>query len=64
MNWTTDEQIYDKLQGTSFTIEWGQNDKSIFYTTKNAAKRPHKVRKHIIGTSQDQDVCYVTEANS
>ena len=61
---TTGEQIDDQLQGTSYTIEWGQDDKSIFYTTKNAAKRPHKAWKHIIGTSQDHDICLVTETDS
>ena len=64
LNLTTDEQIDDQLQGTSFTIEGGQNDKSIFYTTKNAAKRPQNAWKYIIGTSEHQDVCLVTETDS
>ena len=39
LNLTTSEQIDDQLEGTSFRIEWGRDDKSIFYTTKNAAFR-------------------------
>ena len=58
---TTGKELADQVEGTCGDVEWGTDEKSFYYLTEDAAKRPHKVWKHIVGTSQDTDVCLFTE---
>lgn len=51
----------DVLAGTSGDIEWGADNTVLFYSTQDAAHRPHKVWRHVIGTPQSSDVCLLSE---
>ena len=63
LNLSTAEELNDQVEGTSGDVEWGPDGTSFYYLTEDAAKRPYKAWKHIIGTPQDQDVCLLTEDN-
>ena len=63
LNLTTREEFGDQVDGTCGDVEWGADGKSFYYLTEDAAKRPYKAWKHIIGTPQDKDVLLFTEAN-
>jgi oligopeptidase B len=56
----TGELVETALKDTSGSCTWINND-FIFYTTMDAAHRPHKLHRHRIGTAQDTDACLYTE---
>ena len=63
LNLTTGEELADRVDGTCGDVEWGADGKSFYYLTEDAAKRPYKAWKHIIGTPQDKDILLFTEAD-
>lgn len=52
-----------RLEGVHGGIQWGGDDKTLFYCTEDAAKRPWKVWRHTLGDAQEKDVCLMTEAD-
>jgi len=39
----------DRLLNTSGDIEWGPDDRTIFYVTQDDTLRPHQVWRHVMG---------------
>jgi oligopeptidase B len=37
-------------------VEWAADNKTLFYTTEDDAKRAHKVWRHVVGQPKDRDV--------
>jgi oligopeptidase B len=52
------EILKDEIPDTTGTAAWANDNKTIFYTLKDQAFRPHKICKHIIGEdiSRDEEV--------
>jgi len=44
-------------------VEWGNDNKTIFYTTLDEAKRPYKLYRHILGTAQEEDEMVYQESD-
>ena len=42
-------------------IEWACDGRSFFYTTRDAALRPHRLYRHVLGTDPSQDALLVEE---
>src|SRR3990167_5322128 len=57
----TGEIYQDKLENTSHSLEWFNDNHSFIYTTLDAARRPDKVYRHVLGTSQEQDILLYQE---
>lgn len=56
-NLATGEILTDNLSNTSGSATWANDNKTVFYTTKDPETlRADKVYKHLLGTSQDDDV--------
>ena len=56
-NLKTGEFLDDKIEGTSGNFTWANDNKTIFYTTKDPVTlRSFKVFKHILGTPQSNDI--------
>jgi oligopeptidase B len=56
-NLATGEILTDNLSNTSGSATWANDNKTVFYTTKDPETlRADKVYKHVLGTSQDDDV--------
>ena len=56
-NLATGEVLSDNLSNTSGSATWANDNKTVFYTTKDPETlRADKVYKHVLGTSQDEDV--------
>jgi oligopeptidase B len=49
------ELLKDEIQNIYYYVEWGNDNKTIFYTTLDEAKRPYKLYRHILGTAQEKD---------
>lgn len=74
-NLETGEFLSDKLENTSGSAAWCNDNKTLFYTQKDASLRSYKIFKHILGTPQSEDVevfhekdetfnCYVYRSKS
>jgi oligopeptidase B len=48
--------LKDKLPNTTGYAVWSNDNKTVFYTTKDSTLRSHKVWRHILGTDPLQDV--------
>ncbi|TWT43798.1 Protease 2 [Phycisphaerae bacterium RAS1] len=53
----TGKLLADEIPNTYYGTEWGNDNKTLFYTTLDAAKRPYKLWRHVLGTATAQDVC-------
>lgn len=54
-NLATGELLPDRLTATAYSCEWAADNRTLFYTTLDAAKRPHRLWRHILGTRQSED---------
>jgi len=46
----TGETLADRVPNVYYGLAWGNDDKTLFYTTLDAAKRPYRVHRHVLGT--------------
>ena len=60
---TTGEVLADQIPNTSYSLEWGNDNRSLFYTIHNEAKRSYKVFRHQLGTDVHADVELYHEAD-
>ena len=61
-NLETGELLSDKLSNTGGSATWANDNKTIFYTTKDPQTlRQNKIVKHVIGTDQSEDVVVYEE---
>jgi len=51
----TGDLLPDVIHNTYYSAEWGNDNKTLFYTTKDEAKRAHQVWRHGLGTAVDED---------
>jgi oligopeptidase B len=54
-NLQTGEMLSDKIEVTYYTFAWANDNKTFFYVQLDAADRPFKARKHLIGSDVAQD---------
>jgi oligopeptidase B len=55
---TTGELLADAIPNTYYSLEWGNDNATFFYTVLDAAKRPYKVFRHALGAAKDVLVCH------
>ncbi len=56
------ELLADKLENTTGGTTWANDNKTVFYTTKDPVTlRSNKIYKHVLGTSQSEDVLVYEE---
>jgi oligopeptidase B len=53
--------LADAIPNTYYSLEWGNDNKTFFYTVLDAAKRPYKVFRHALGVKKDALVCHETD---
>ncbi len=51
----TNELLPDRISNTYYSVEWANDNKTLFYNILDEAKRPFKLYKHRLGTPQDED---------
>jgi hypothetical protein len=51
----TKELSNEHLSNTGYSIAWTNDNKTLFYTTLDNAKRPYKLHRHILGNDQTED---------
>ncbi|MGB5321671.1 S9 family peptidase [Lutimonas sp.] len=61
-NLESGELLADKLENTTGGATWANDNKTVFYTTKDPVTlRSNKIYKHVLGTSQSEDVLVYEE---
>lgn len=50
------EMLPDAVPNTFYSVEWGNDNQTLFYTSQNEAWRSHKVFRHALGTEASDDV--------
>ena len=49
----TGKLLADEIPNTYYSLEWGNDNATFFYTVLDAAKRPYKVFRHTLGVKKD-----------
>ncbi len=52
---TTGELLPDRIANTYYTFAWAADNKTFFYTTLDAAKRPYRAWRHTLGAPASAD---------
>lgn len=60
-NLATGEVLADRIPGVYYAIEWANDNRTFFYTTVDAAKRPYKAFRHVLGGAQETLVYHETD---
>lgn len=47
--------LSDEIPKTYYSVVWANDDRTVFYTTLDSAKRPYKVFKHTLGADPSTD---------
>jgi len=55
------EMLADSIAETSYSVAWGNDDETLFYTTRDAAHRPYRVHRHRLGSDAAEDVVVFEE---
>jgi oligopeptidase B len=53
MDLETRAMLADEIPNTYYTLEWANDNRTFFYTTLDAAKRPHQVYRHTLGEKEN-----------
>src|SRR5580698_5744024 len=54
----TGNLLADTIPNTYYSLEWGNDSATFFYTVLDAAKRPYKVYRHSLGVKKNTLVCH------
>ncbi len=52
---TSGELLKDQIKETSYGAQWGNDNKTLFYTTMDESLRPDKLHRHVLGNDQADD---------
>lgn len=52
----TGELLSETIPNTAYSLEWANDNKTIFYTVHDSAKRAYKLYRHALGTDPKKDV--------
>ena len=53
---STGALLDDRLENTTYSLAWANDNRTFFYTVLDEARRPYKVFRHVLGTVQRDDV--------
>lgn len=54
-NLASGELLPDRIENTAYSLEWAADNKTLFYTVQDEAKRPFKVFRHTLGGGRESD---------
>jgi oligopeptidase B len=53
--------LKDEIPSTSYSVEWGNDNRTLFYSTLDVAQRPYRLWRHTLGTNPKQDALVYEE---
>lgn len=57
----TGEDHADEITGAYYGLTWGNDDRTVFYTTLDDTHRPWRIWRHVLGTPVADDECVLEE---
>jgi len=51
----TGELLPDEIPGTYYSLQWAADNRTVFYNTLDAAHRPYRLYRHVLGSDPAQD---------
>ncbi len=60
----TGRDLEDRVDGTYYSTAWSADERYVFYTTVDAAHRPHRVWRHEVGTDSSSDTIVMEEPDN
>ncbi len=45
----------DRIEGVAYAFTWANDNKTVFYTLRDSARRPNRVMRHVLGTDPSTD---------
>jgi len=57
----TGKLLADEIPNTYYSLEWGNDNATFFYTVLDEAKRPYKVFRHSLGVKKDTLIYHETD---
>jgi oligopeptidase B len=60
---TTGGLLPDVIRDTYASVEWGADSRTLFYNTVDAAHRPYRLHRHVLGTPAEDDELIYEEAD-
>ncbi len=54
-NLATGELLPDRIENTYYGLEWGNDNRTLYYTTLDPALRPYKLHRHRLGDDATED---------
>jgi oligopeptidase B len=52
---TTGQLLEDRIRDTYYALEWGNDSRTLFYSTLDATLRPYRLHRHRLGEDQTAD---------
>lgn len=59
----TGQLLADQIPNTYYSVEWANDNQTLFYTTLDAAKRPYKLHRHQLGSDPAADALIYHETD-
>lgn len=53
---TTGKDLHEEVPAVSYDLEWANDNKTVFYTTRDHTHRSYRVHRHVLGTDASKDV--------
>lgn len=50
----TGKILPDKVEKVSYSVVWSNDNKTLFYSTVDHAKRPYRILRHVLGSQKDE----------
>lgn len=61
---STGSLLPERLQGTARTLAWAEDGRTLFYTTRDSAKRAYRVYRHALGGDPSDDALVYEEGDA
>jgi len=50
---STGETLPDRIDNVGWSLEWANDNRTLFYSKRNTAQRPHQAWRHVLGEAED-----------
>ncbi|MCL5994699.1 MAG: S9 family peptidase [Chloroflexi bacterium] len=63
LNLDSGELLAEQIPNTSYSVEWANDNRTLYYNVLDAAKRPYRLYRHTLGTDPAQDTLVYHETD-
>ncbi|MFH1110753.1 MAG: S9 family peptidase [Planctomycetota bacterium] len=59
----TGAMLPDTIANIDYSVEWANDNRTVYYATLDAARRPHKLHRHVLGDPVERDALLYHETD-